>query len=91
MSRLRRLDDLLELFASSSNVEAPVDRNVFGRKAGELISRGATAQMPGQIQPISLLDVIDHSPPSDRLTLVIAAGGSASLLIAGATAIGLLA
>jgi hypothetical protein len=53
MNRLRRLDDLLELFGSSSNVETPVDTNSFGRKAGELISRGATAQMPGQTQPMS--------------------------------------
>jgi hypothetical protein len=83
MSRLRRLDDLLELFGSSSNVEAPVDRNAFGWKAGELISRGAIAQMPGQTQPMSLLDVIDHSPSSDRLTLIVAAGASACLLVVG--------
>jgi hypothetical protein len=83
MNRLRRLDDLLELFGSSSNVEAPVDTNSFGRKAGELISRGATAQMPGQTQPMSSLDVIDHSPSSDRLTLIVAAGASASLLVGG--------
>jgi hypothetical protein len=30
-----------------------------------------------------LIDVIEHAPPSDRLTLLLAAAASASLLIAG--------
>jgi hypothetical protein len=30
-----------------------------------------------------LIDVIEHAPPSDRLTLLVAAAASASLLIAG--------
>jgi hypothetical protein len=89
MSRLRRLDDLLELFGSSS--DAVVDANAFGRKAGELISRGATAQTPRQDKSMSFTDVIDHLPSSDRHTLMVAAGASASLVVAGAAAIALLA
>src|SRR5262245_27882588 len=71
--------------------------DAFGRKAGELIWRavsipkptllqtevGSTERQPSY-QRTSLLDMINHVPRSDRLTLLATAAASTSLLIAGA-------
>jgi hypothetical protein len=97
-----RLGELMKSFGCA-DVIAPVDLDAFGRRAGELIrrgvsgpsSRGREEKRPvqggeiGSAPELSLLDVIHHAPWSDRLTLLVAAAASTSLLIAaGAVLLG---
>jgi hypothetical protein len=92
-----RLAELMKLF-ECADVIAPVDVDAFGRRAGELIRRAVSSKPPlqsGAISPRreekrpSLLNVIHYAPRSDRLTLLVAAAASTSLLIAaGAVLLG---
>jgi hypothetical protein len=91
-----RFAELLNIFGCADAV-APLNVDAFGRKAGELIWRAVSIPKPTLLQtevgsterqPIyqrtSLLDMINHLPRSDRLTLLATAAASTSILIVGA-------
>jgi hypothetical protein len=88
----KRLAELMSLFGCP-DVIASVDAEAFGKRAGELIARVVRRPrgVPRTEEPIqsptersSFLKVLEHAPRSDRLTLLVAASASASMLIAGA-------
>ena len=97
-----RLADLLKLFGCSDEI-ASVDVDAFGRRVGELIRRGGvTATASCEEKPAlrtssvelrsisertSLLNALHNAPRSDRLTMIAAAAGSMSLLIAAGAAL----
>jgi hypothetical protein len=78
-----RFPDLLKVFGCA-DVVADVDATGYGKRAGDLISRAANTRVSSK--STSLLDIIDHAPSSDRLTLFAATAASASLLALGAGA-----
>ena len=95
-----RLAELMKSFGCA-DVIAPVDWAALGSRVGELIGRAASAPkavvqredstMPtkrAETDRISLLDVLENAPRSERHAMLAAVVASASLLItAGAAAL----